>query len=65
MAKRLIKKKVETCIDCGEKTNNFYILSINSGKIVRCANCHERNVLQSVRYDQKFLDSQQIKSMRQ
>ena len=67
MAKKEKKKKtnkVETCIDCQRKTENFYIISINSGKVIRCADCHERNILQSVRYDIKFMDSQQIRNMR-
>jgi len=65
MAKKKEKKTLEKCVECGEKTKNFYIVSINSGKIIRCANCHEREVLQSVRYDTKFMDSQQIHKMRQ
>ena len=65
MPKKKDTKKTEICIDCGEKTKNFYIVSINSGKIIRCANCHERNIIQSVRFDTKFMDSQQINKMRQ
>lgn len=65
MPKKKATKKTEICIDCGEKTKNFYIISINSGKIIRCANCHERNIIQSVRFDTKFMDSQQINKMRQ
>jgi DNA-directed RNA polymerase subunit RPC12/RpoP len=65
MPKKKVTKKTEICIDCGEKTKNFYIISINSGKIIRCANCHERNIIQSVRFDTKFMDSQQINKMRQ
>ena len=65
MPKKKDTKKTEICIDCGEKTKNFYIISINSGKIIRCANCHERNIIQSVRFDTKFMDSQQINKMRQ
>lgn len=65
MAKKRKKERVEKCVDCGEKTSNFYIISINSGKIIRCADCHERNILQSVRYDTKFMDAQQMNKMRQ
>ena len=65
MAKKKKKERIEKCVDCEKKTQNFYIISINSGKIIRCADCHERNVLQSVRYDSKLLDSQQINNMRQ
>tara|TARA_Y100000004_G_C8758903_1_gene345660 strand:- start:286 stop:471 length:186 start_codon:yes stop_codon:yes gene_type:complete len=54
------KKKKKTkkikCIDCGVKTDNYYTLSINSGKIHRCVRCHENNVLRSTRYDVKFSD---------
>lgn len=67
MAKKEKKKKTikkETCVDCGRKTENFYIISINSGKVIRCADCHEKNIIQSVRYDTKFMDTQQINNMR-
>jgi len=64
MSKNKQNKKVEKCIDCGEKTTNFYIISINTGKIIRCVDCHERNVLQSIRYDTKFMDSQQINKIK-
>ena len=64
MAKKRTVKKVEKCVDCEKKTENYYITSINSGKIIRCRDCHERYILQSVRYDTKFMDSQQIRNMR-
>lgn len=48
------KKKVEKCIDCGEKTTDFYISSINKGKIIRCSNCHEFSIIRSSRYDARI-----------
>jgi DNA-directed RNA polymerase subunit RPC12/RpoP len=57
------KKKTEKCIDCGEKSSNFYVSSINSGKIIRCSNCHELNIIRSVKYDTKYLDSQQVNDL--
>lgn len=55
--KRTIKKI--KCIDCGKKTDNYYTTSINSGKINRCNDCHEKSVLRSVRYDARIMDSEE------
>jgi len=52
--KKLKEKKIEKCIECGEKTKNYYTSSINSGKIIRCWRCHELNILRSVRCDTKI-----------
>jgi len=49
-------KKPEKCIDCQRKTDNYYITSINSGKICRCNVCHENFILRSTRYDLKLLE---------
>ena len=61
MAKKKEKKRIEICIECGEKTENYYSYSINKGKIIRCAQCHELNVIRSTKFDTKLLDSQEIK----
>jgi hypothetical protein len=47
-------KKLEKCIDCQRKTDNYYITSINSGKICRCNVCYENFILRSTRYDLKL-----------
>lgn len=57
------KKTIEKCIDCGEKTTNFYVSSINKGKIIRCAECHELSVIRSIKFDTRLLDSQQVKDL--
>lgn len=44
------KKKIsKTCIDCGEKTTDYYPLSTNRGKVYRCVECHEKAVRDSVK----------------
>jgi NAD-dependent SIR2 family protein deacetylase len=54
------KKKVEKCIDCNEKTDNFYVYSINKGKIIRCASCHELNIIRSVKFDTRIFSEQHL-----
>ena len=53
--KKKTTKKIK-CIECGKKTDDYYITSINSGKIMRCTDCHEKSILRSTRYDVKFAD---------
>lgn len=43
------KKNLKTCIDCNKKTDNYYPLSTNRGKVYRCDECHERSVRNSVK----------------
>lgn len=54
--KNEIKRKTVQCIDCNQKTDNFYMNSINSGVVFRCADCHEKWILRSVRNDNRFSD---------
>mgnify|MGYP003110445697 CR=1 FL=1 len=35
------KKEVLICIDCDEKTTDYYKISTNKGHIVKCAKCYE------------------------
>lgn len=55
--KRTIKKI--KCIDCGKKTDNYYTVSINSGKITRCNDCYEKSILRSMRYDSRNFDHEE------
>jgi NAD-dependent SIR2 family protein deacetylase len=52
------RKKIK-CIDCGKKTDNYYSVSINSGKITRCNDCHELWIIRSTRYDPRFSEQEQ------
>lgn len=54
--KKIKKPKKITCVDCGRKTDDYYMSSINSGQIGRCVKCHEVWVLRSTRYDVRFAD---------
>lgn len=45
------KNKKKICIDCGAKTDNYYPVSTNRGKIFRCAKCHETWIRHSTRMD--------------
>lgn len=35
------KKKELICIDCEDKTTNFYKIATNKGHIVKCNKCYE------------------------
>lgn len=39
------------CIDCGLPTTNYYMTSVNKGKVYRCADCHEKWVIRTTRID--------------
>jgi hypothetical protein len=43
------KKKRHICIDCEEKTSNFYTIPTNRGNIIKCAGCYELWVMRSTR----------------
>ena len=45
------KKKKKTCIDCEKKTDDYYPISTNRGKIFRCAECHESWIRRSTRME--------------
>jgi len=53
-------KKLQKCIDCNLKTDDYYVTSINKGKIVRCCNCHELNILRSTKFDIKFQKTEEV-----
>ena len=36
-----IKKQYIKCLDCGKKTDDFYPLPSNRGKLYKCKNCYE------------------------
>lgn len=52
------RKKIK-CIDCNKKTDDYYSVSINSGKITRCSACHELWILRSVRYNPRSSEQEQ------
>ena len=39
------------CIECDSPTINFYMTSVNKGKVYRCADCHEKWVIRTTRID--------------
>ena len=43
------KKKRHICIDCEEKTSNYYKIATNRGNIIKCAGCYELWVMRSTR----------------
>jgi len=45
------KKEKKICIDCEVKTNDYYPLTTNRGKIFRCVECQERWIRHSTRMD--------------
>ena len=47
--KKKKKKKIETCIDCDQPTDDFYKIPTNRGNIVKCANCYELWILRGTR----------------
>ena len=38
-------KKTKVCVDCEQKTKNYYPVSTNKGKIYKCAECYELNII--------------------
>lgn len=42
-------KKTEICIDCENKTQNFYKISTNRGDIVKCRDCYELWIARTTR----------------
>ena len=44
-----VQKKV--CIECSDKTDDYYPTSTNRGRVFRCAKCHEQWVRNSVKID--------------
>ena len=39
--KKKKRKKIPTCIDCNEETNNYYRVQTNRGDIIKCRDCYE------------------------
>ncbi len=45
------KKKTKTCIDCDQKTDDYYPVYSNKGTVHRCACCYELWLTRSTRYN--------------
>tara|TARA_Y100000361_G_scaffold153693_1_gene176214 strand:+ start:1666 stop:1833 length:168 start_codon:yes stop_codon:yes gene_type:complete len=43
------KNNSKVCIDCEKETTDYYPINTNRGKVYRCAECHEREVRNSVK----------------
>ena len=43
------KKQKEVCIECEGKTDDYYPVSTNRGRVFRCTECHEQWVRNSVK----------------
>lgn len=59
--KNTILKNPVVCIDCEMPTTNYYMTSVNKGRVYRCADCHEKWVIRTTRIDiqHKNMEEQQ------
>ena len=58
-------KQYIKCLECGQRTNNFYSVPNNRGKIHKCKDCYELSFSRGLRSDYLYNDIHHIaKSMR-
>lgn len=44
-------KKQVKCVDCNRKTENFYLVPNNRGKVYKCKECYELSLARGSRSD--------------
>jgi hypothetical protein len=50
------KLQIIECIDCGVKTNDFYLIPNNRGKLYKCKNCYELSLCRNSRSEYMHKD---------
>ena len=49
------RQKIE-CLECGVKTDDFYLVPNNRGKLYKCKTCYELGLARSSRNDYHYKD---------
>ena len=49
------KQKIE-CLECGVKTDDFYLVPNNRGKLYKCKSCYELGLARSSRNEYHYKD---------
>ena len=50
------KQQIIECLECGNKTNDFYLIPNNRGKLYKCKKCYELSLSRSSRSDHAYKD---------
>lgn len=50
------KLQIIECIDCGVKTNDFYLIPNNRGKLYKCKQCYELSLSRNSRSEHMHKD---------
>ena len=51
-----VKKPCVKCIECGKKTDDFYLVPNNRGKLYKCKKCYELSLTRDARSDYAHKD---------